>query len=1139
VAACPACGKENPDGFQFCGFCAARLKAQPGCSVHEERKVVTVLFCDLVGFTAASEAADPEDVRARLRPYHARLRDVIERFGGTVEKFVGDAVMAVFGAPVTHEDDAERAVRAGLSVLEAIDDLNASSSKLHLRVRVGINTGETLVDRAARPELGEAMVAGDAVNTAARLQAAAPVGGIAVGEATYAQTRRVFEYERLESVEAKGKTEHLSLWRPLALRARRGTAATRAQEGGLVGRQVELRRLCTALERTLADRHSRLISVVGEPGVGKSRLLAELRSETERISPLVPWRQGRCVPYGEGIAFWALGEIVKSHAGIYEADSAEVATEKLEAVLPDVDERPWLRARLLPLLGVDSGQAPSREESFTAWRRFLETMAEKGAVIAVEDLHWADLALLDFLAELAGHAGVPLLVVCTARPELYDRSPAWANSNGDGWAETLTLEPLSEKQTAELVSGLVPGEINQATQKVILSRAGGNPLYVEEIVSLLVERDLLAESPAAIPLPDALQALVAARLDTLPVEHKSMIQDAAVLGHVFWPSALASMGDRDTTAVERALQALAGRHLIRRSGAQSLEDEPEYAFWHIVTRDVAYAQISRVERVRRHVAAGRWIEIQARERLGDVAELIAYHYLAALDVARAADHDSADLEDAAIRYLILAAGRALALDVASAETSLAKALELTTPRHPRRALVLERWAEAAQQQGRIQEAERALEEAIDLYREQGERVATGRALTFRSHLLQRLGDPRREATLADALALLEQEPPGPELVAAYAQLAGRRYVNTRYGDAIDAADRALALARELGLDPPARALGFRGGSRACRGEHEGLLDMQRALDLAVEQGKGRDAAVIYTNLAIERFQYEGPQAAFATCVDGIEFSERRGIEEFVLGLRLTSLNYLLHGGHTDEALAQATESAVQAKAAGIVPDLIDAWTAQLSVLAERGRDEAAQSLADELIEVARIGGEPQQLASLGLAAFAFRRDPVKARALLVEVAGSDGVRDDPNYVAELPQLVRTALALGDHELAENLVFGVGATIPLHEHVLCTCRAELEEGAGDVVQAAPRYGEAVERWRTFGMVTELAYSLLGQGRSLHALGDAAAGRVLAEARDLFASMGYKPALTETEVLLRESEAAAKPQQSRRRADHVSG
>ena len=449
---CPSCDKENPDGFEFCGFCTAPLTEQPGSSVQEERKVVSVLFCDLVGFTTASEAADPEDVRARIRPYHALLRQEIERYGGTVEKFIGDAVMAVFGAPAVHEDDAERAIRAGLRVLEAIEELNAEDDRLALQARVGINTGEAVVVLGARPEEGEGIVTGDVVNTASRLQGAAPVNGVAVSETTFRATERIFDFEELEPVLVKGKAEPLALYRPLRPRARFGSDVIRTHTTPLVGRELEKPLLIGAYERAMQQHSPQLVTIVGEPGAGKSRLCAELLHHLEAKTALTRWRQGRCLPYGEGIAFWALGEIVKAECGIHETDSPEEADAKLDRALPENDpDLAWLKARLTPLVGV-GGEPASQEESFAAWRRVLEGWAEaRQTVLVFEDLHWADEALLSFLEHLAEWAqGVPLLVLCTARPELFERHSTFgANAQN---AQRINLAPLTDEETARLIS---------------------------------------------------------------------------------------------------------------------------------------------------------------------------------------------------------------------------------------------------------------------------------------------------------------------------------------------------------------------------------------------------------------------------------------------------------------------------------------------------------------------------------------------------------------------------------------------------------------------------------------------------------------------------------------------------------------
>src|SRR5215469_10134379 len=480
MAACAACGQVNPEIARFCLACGAAVEQQQG-PLGEERKVVTVLFCDLVGFTAASDRADPEDVRARIRPYHARLRQVVEGFGGTVEKFIGDAVMAVFGAPVAHEDDPERAVRAGLRILEAIADLNQEDADLSLAVRVGLESGEAVVALDARPERGEGMIAGDVVNTASRLQGAAPVGGVLVGPGTYASTRQVFDYQALPPVVLKGKAEPLAVFQALAPRARLGADVTRSLETPMVGRQIDLGIVTGAFQKAVQESTVQLVLVAGEPGVGKSRLVAELGSFVDSRPEQVRWRQGRCLPYGDGITFWALGEIVKAEAGILETDPPEVAAAKIDAVIPDdAPDAPWLRSRLRPLAGLPAPEA-ALEENFAAWRAFVELLAEnRPTVLVFEDLHWADEALLDFVEMLADYAqGIPLLLVGTARPELHERAAGWASSARN--VARVNLRPLTAAETARLITNLLgtsvlPAEVQQAISR----RAGGNPLYAEE-----------------------------------------------------------------------------------------------------------------------------------------------------------------------------------------------------------------------------------------------------------------------------------------------------------------------------------------------------------------------------------------------------------------------------------------------------------------------------------------------------------------------------------------------------------------------------------------------------------------------------------------------------------------------------------
>ena len=735
---------------------------------------MSVLFCDLVGFTAASEQADPEDVDRMLTGYAEMARGLIEAHGGVVEKFIGDAVVGVFGVPAAHEDDPERAVRAGLRIVEGAEELEAIGGE-PLRLRVGVNTGEALVRLGASAGLGERLLSGDAINTASRLQSVAPEMGVAVGVSTYEATSVVFDYDELEPATLKGKAEPVRVFHAKAARARFGTDLTRRHDSPFVGREIDLALLKGVFDKAVASNSVQLVTVVGEPGLGKSRLVAELFAYIDGRPEFTTWRQGRCLPYGEGITFWALGEILKAHTGILESDPPTVAQEKLDAVLPEGEERAWFRQRLLPLLGIEATSSAEREELFTAWRRFLEGVAEeRPTVLVFEDLHWADEAMLAFLEHLADLAeGVPLLLVGTARPELHERYPDYGARLRN--VTMINLAPLSQEETARLVSALLDATVLPVElQQPILDRAGGNPLYAEEFVRLLKDRDLLVRTGqswelregAEVPFPESVQALIAARLDTLDAEAKSLLADAAVIGKVFWAGAISAMADRDPQTVTTTLRELSRKELVRPSRHSSMEGEAEYAFWHVLARDVAYSQLPRASRATRHVAAAAWIESRAPERVEDLADVLAYHYATALELAQAAGQtdQAIELEAPALRFLGLAGERALGLDTAAALASFERALALTPEGHPEQAAALARFGEAALDAGRFAEARDALEEAIAAFEATGDVRGAAAAISPLSKALQQFGDPRGWTLPAEALALLEPLPPSPELV---------------------------------------------------------------------------------------------------------------------------------------------------------------------------------------------------------------------------------------------------------------------------------------------------------------------------------------------------------------------------------------
>jgi class 3 adenylate cyclase len=1113
MGVCASCGRDLPGDFRFCPFCGAAstpLAAAPAA----ERKVVSVVFCDLVGFTAASEHADPEDVQARLRPYHGRVREVLERHGGSVEKFVGDAVMAVFGAPVAHEDDAERAVRAGLRIIEAIGELNDADASLRLQVRVGINTGEAVVALGARPEFGEAMVTGDVVNTASRLQGVAPVDGVAVSEQTYRMTERVFGWEYLEPVQVKGKAEPVAIWRPVAPRARFGSDVTRTHATPLVGRELEKPLLIGTFERAAQQLSCQLVTIVGEPGVGKSRLCMELFSYLEARPGLVRWRQGRCLPYGEGISFWALGEIVKAECGILETDTPDQAASKLERALPvETLDRTWLLARLAPLVGA-GGEPASQEESFTAWRRFLESLAaDNPAVVVFEDLHWADPALLAFLEHLAGWAeGVPLLVLCTARPELYEQHATFgANARN---STRINLAPLSDIETGQLVSALLERAVLPTeTQQQLLERAGGNPLYAEEFVRLLADRGQDGEVPATV------QALIAARLDTLTSDRKSLLQDAAVMGKTFWVGALAA-GGRQQQEVEQALHELSRKELVRPARTSSMQGEQEYSFWHGLVRDVCYQQIPRASRAARHQAAAAWLEDKAGERAEDLADVLVHHYLTALELTKAVDGSvEAPLRERAVRYLGSAGERALGLDVTKAEHNLAQALQLAADGDSQRVVLLERWARALELQGRLREAREVFEEVLVHHRESGDRLGVGRTLTRLEVVLGQLGDPRRREMLAEALSVLEAEPPGPDLVYAHGREAGLLLITSALAESIAAADKTLSLAARLGLPAPADTLGYRGAARAYMGEHEGVSEMRRALELAIERGEGRSAAVLYNNLTFNAWLFEGPRAALDLAQAGTEFSQRHGLNLWTERFAAGQTPYLVELGQTEEALSHAATFADRLEETGDI-NFIEPRSYQLRLHAEKGEHNGAPR-PESILNAARESGDPTSIVlavSAAATLFIAQGFPEHARPLLAELDGSAFARTDLVYATVLPGLVRGALALGEHALAARLAEGTPRTIPRQQDALAAVRAQLADAAGDPAKAATLYADAAERWNRIGNVPERAYALLGLGRCLHALDDPAAEQSLSQARDLFATLGYQPALAEAQALL---------------------
>ena len=829
MAICVSCGSENPAAAKFCSECGSPIAAET--RPVEERKVVSIVFCDLVGSTSRAERMDPEDVRAELSAYHARVRSELERHGGTLEKFIGDAVVAVFGAPLVHEDDAERAVRAAL----AIRDWAADEEEVD--VRLAVNTGEALVSVDARAAAGEGLVAGDVINTAARLQTAAPVNGILVGEKTFRATEQRIEYRSHADVAAKGKQDPVRAWEAIAARSLFGVDVDLRPVARLVGRRRELDQLLDALDRARADHEPQLVTIVGVPGMGKSRLVQELSARIEAEPELTRWRQGRSLPYGEGVSYWALGEMVKAEAGILESDDAHVAEAKLGETIArvcDADEVEWLRTMLQPLVGVadDAVGRDRRADAFVAWRRFVDGLAaERPTVLVFEDLHWADDGLLDFVDSLVDWAtDVPLLVVATARPELLARRPHWGGGKTN--AATLSLAPLTETETAELVHAILERSVLPSEmQTAVLARAGGNPLYAEEFARMVGERADL-DKHGHLDLPDSVQGLIAARLDSLTRAEKELLQDAAVVGKVFWPGAL--VVDRDTATLDESLRALERKEFVRRERRSSVEGELQYAFRHVLVRDVAYGQIPRAKRAERHAQTAEWIEGHIRGE--DAAELLAHHYSSALDYARATGRDETELAQRARVALRDAGRRAVTLFAfKSAVQFFEAAVDLTPeddPDWPR--LVLEH-AEAAlyvdiSSDSRLLKAREALI-AGDVHEAARTEMLLGEYRWLRGD--QRGSD--EHFTIAQTFAQrMTDETAKLRLLANLSRFAMLADENER---AVAIGRGALALAEKLGRDEMrASLLNSIGVARAAQGDSGGLKDLEASYEIARRVG---------------------------------------------------------------------------------------------------------------------------------------------------------------------------------------------------------------------------------------------------------------------------------------------------------------
>jgi class 3 adenylate cyclase/tetratricopeptide (TPR) repeat protein len=1062
----------------------ARPSPPPDPRGGAERKLVTVLLVDVDEAREGFADVDPEDAGRSLPARLARVRAEVEAHGGVVEETLGGRTVALFGVPRTRDDDAERAVRAALAVRDAL--AGAGPSGAPVRVQAAVATGEALV-RPGGPAAGRQRVAGDPVGAAARLQELVPAGTVLVSEATRRATERAIAYGPARPA-PPGTRPPAAAWPALAPRA--GPASPTRRFPPLVARDRELTLLLEAADKAHAGGGPLLVTVVGAAGIGKSRLLAELADRLALSPPdprRVAWRQGRALPYGDGPTFGALAEAVKAEAGILESDGAELAGRRLAAAAEAVADpvtAAWVAGHLRRLVGVGPRPptaagpttAADREEEFAAWRRFLHGLAAaRPLVLALEDLHRADDALLDFVEGLVdGEAGpAAVLVVATARPELLERRPGWAAGG-----TTVRLGPLGDGDTTGLLATLLahhglPTDVDPA----LLGRVGGNPLFAEEYVRMLRDRGgaaprLVGGPPLSPPnpLPTGVHAIVAARLDALPGPDKAVLHDAAVLGQVGWLGALAAVAGRDLPALEASVARLEDREFLQRAPVSRVAGEVEYSFRHTLVRDVAYGQVLRADRADKHRRAAAWIEGLAPDRAEGRAELLAYHYRAALSFARAAGTEPPGLAGRALAALRDAGDRAAALGGwETAARFHAGALELSPEGDPARGQLLLRLGRA-----RCRGEMAGLDEltaASEALLAAGEPVAAAEAEMLLGELafLQGRGEDR-EAHHQRALALVAGAPPSATRAAVLRGAMMHLVVASRHDDARAVGLQVLAMARDLGLpELEADALGAIGTARVEAGDPGGLDDLEAAIARAEELG-APSGTLWHLNLGWAAAAMGDLPRCFAALAAGARLAERFGSRRWRRSIELQGVaerywtgrwaeavaivdallagdehHYLewecrlwrgrihLAGGRVDAALADAEAAHALAVEARDPQDLHPTRAFLARALLAAGRRDEAAAVADRL--VAGLGGGSVLgpdlgadlgvvLADLGVGAGALDRlgiPPSPWLAAARALAGGDPLAAADRYAAigSLPDEADARLAAAGRLAAEG------------------------------------------------------------------------------------------------------------------------
>ena len=1166
---CAVCGSPNESDESYCGGCGSLLDSVSGGTVSAfepsiggsatlaavrspaaERRHVTVLFSDLVGFTNISQQRDAEDVRELLTRYFDAASTVITRYGGTVEKFIGDAVMAVWGMPAIQEDDAERAVRAALDLVDAVAAFGEAVGAPGLQARVGVLTGEAAVNLDSS---GQAMVAGDLVNTASRVQSAAAPGSVLVGEATRQATEAAIFYDDAGMHEVKGKGEPLRLWRAnRVVAARGGLMRPTGIEPPFVGRDRELRLLKEMLHATGEDGKARLLSVVGVAGVGKSRLSWEFEKYVDGLTQRVYWHRGRCLAYGEGIAYWALAEMVRTRAGMLESEPLEAARAKLrrtvEQFITDAEERHWVEPRLAQLLGLDSETSSEPRDLFAAWRMFFERLAaDQLTVLVFEDLQWADSGLLDFMEYLLEWSrNSPILVLTLARPEVAERRPGWGI--GKRGLTSLYLDPLSGEAMAALLSGMVPG-LSEELRGRILERAAGIPLYAVETVRMLLDRGLVVEEGGAyhatgsldsLEVPESLHAMIAARLDGLEPSERHLLQDAAVLGKSFTPAALASVSGRPLPVVEASLATLVEKDLLSIQSDPRSPERGQYVFVQDLVRGVAQGTLARKDRRSRHLAAADYLESSWAGEEG-VAEVIAVHLVAAHEAEPTAE-DAPALRDRALRALVRAgdhAGSLGALD--SSQRYYEHALELAED-DTTRAELSAKAGLSAKMQGRVVQAKAHFLTAHRLHALKGDTGATARALGEIAgiELSEGKADSAIERMQTALTMLMGADEADPErnaaLAWAAARLAAAEYFHGDLNHALEHADLALQIAETWRLlDVLTTALDTKSWVLAARGRREEseILD-EGALKLARAIGLSR-VGTIESNLADTLQEADRLESAVQHFEQAAVSARRVGDRVSASFADLAGTPSLLDLGRWDRCAEIITyyfdhdaadlEAHVPTVGYAVGATWLFLWRGQLDGARRLVAD------ADALFERAGTGGnvaaDLRALLEAGKAGLA-NAEGRHGDALEAAQAGlAMAIESYPTMARRaLCEAVEAAFALGREAEAATLVdtasrhFPAGSQPSVDAHTL-RWKARLVDHAGDNEPAAI-FRKALDAFERLGRpfwlaVThvELAEWLIARGR------DDDAHVHLEQARVTFAELAAEPWLSRVDAAVRSS------------------